>query len=531
MARTFDETLRDITKDYLARINPDNPPSPAKIKADILDATRLQIQLENTNRDKGDKWKVPNKLYPIQIAEIMLHLYKIIRIDFSGMVTSDEYDMLGLYQTEGPDIGIYCTYKSQFSKMIHLYDYTITTKGIEEVFNALMIYAPRKKRCTERDLSAVNNGIFDFKNKVLLPFSPEYVFTAKSRVDYNPNATNVVIRNNDDNTDWDVESWIQDLFDDPELANLIWELLGAILRPNVSWDKSAWFLSDTGNSGKGTLCELMRNLAGEGSFTSIPLAKFSKDFNLELLITANSIIVDENSVGICIDQAEAFKAAVTGDVILADRKFKTPVAIKFRGMIIECVNEIPRLKDRSESLMRRLLLVPFKKCFTGAERKYIKNDYLHRKEVLEYVLFKVMNMDNYELSNPTACKEMMGEFRVNNDPVAQFVEEILNECKWDLLPNQFLYDLYLAWHKENCPNSIALNKSHFLRDIRRVLEKSPVWDCPVAAVSVGTKMNEAEPLIKRYELEKWFNPSYKGTEVEKICHPELAKSYRGILRR
>ena len=92
------------------------------------------------------------------------------------------------------------------------------------------------------------------------------------------------------------------------------------------------------------------------------------------------------------------------------------------GMIIECVNEIPRLKDRSESLMRRLLLVPFKKCFTGAERKYIKNDYLHRKEVLEYVLFKVMNMDNYELSNPTACKEMMGEFRVNNDPVAQFVE-------------------------------------------------------------------------------------------------------------
>ena len=58
MARTFDETLRDITKDYLARINPDNPPSPAKIKADILDATRLQIQLENTNRDKGPKQTV-----------------------------------------------------------------------------------------------------------------------------------------------------------------------------------------------------------------------------------------------------------------------------------------------------------------------------------------------------------------------------------------------------------------------------------------------------------------------------------------
>ena len=531
MARTLDETLRESTRDYLAKIDPDNPPSPAQIKADILDATRLQVQLENVGRTKGDQWKIPNKLYPIQIAEIMLHLYKIIRIDFAGMVSGEDYDMLGLYQTEGSDIGIYGTDKSQFAKVIHLYDYTITRKGIDEVLSSLKTYAPRKQRCMERDLIAVNNGIFDFKNKVLLPFSPEYVFTAKSRVDYNPNAINVVIHNNDDNTDWDVESWIQDLFDDPELAELTWELLGAILRPNVPWNKSSWFISDTGNNGKGTLCELMRLLAGEGTYASIPLTAFSKEFHLEPLIKANAVIVDENSVGIFIDSADNFKAAVTGDVILANRKQKTPVALRFRGMIIECVNEIPRVRDRSVSFMRRLLFVPFKKCFTGAERKYIKYDYLHRKEVLEYVLFKVMQMDNYELSNPTACKEMMGEFRVNNDPVAQFVEEILPECKWDLLPNQFLYDLYSAWHKENCPGSSPLSKKTFLRDIRRVLDKSNVWDCPEVAVKVGQKMNAAEPLIMRYKLENWTNPTYKGDDVEKICHPELSSSYRGIHRR
>ena len=94
MARTLDETLRESTRDYLAKIDPDNPPSPAQIKADILDATRLQVQLENVGRTKGDQWKIPNKLYPIQIAEIMLHLYKIIRIDFAGMVSGEYY---GLY--------------------------------------------------------------------------------------------------------------------------------------------------------------------------------------------------------------------------------------------------------------------------------------------------------------------------------------------------------------------------------------------------------------------------------------------------
>ena len=129
----------------------------------------------------------------------------------------------------------------------------------------------------------------------------------------------------------------------------------------------------------------MRRLAGEGTYASIPLTAFFQEFHLEPLIKANAVIVDENSVGIFIDSADNFKAAVTGDVILANRKQKTPVALRFRGMIIECVNEIPRVRDRSVSFMRRLLFVPFKKCFTGAERKYIKYDYLHRKEVLEYV--------------------------------------------------------------------------------------------------------------------------------------------------
>ena len=401
----------------------------------------------------------------------------------------------------------------------------------KEVMRALRSMVPRAKRTKNPNLVPVNNGIFDYDTKTLLPFSPDYVFLSKCRVNYNPNAVNVNIHNPEDNTDWNVEDWMFELSDDKDVTNLLWQILGATIRPYVNWNKAAWFYSTTGNNGKGTLCELMRELVGEGSYASVSLSDMNKDFALESLIHSTSVIVDENDVGTYIDKAANLKALITHDVVQINRKFKQMIPFRFHGFMVQCLNEMPRVKDKSDSFYRRQIFIPFKKTFTGRERKYIKNDYLHRKEVLEYVLFKVMNMDNYELSNPTACKEMMGEFRVNNDPVAQFVEEILNECKWDLLPNQFLYDLYLAWHKENCPNSIALNKSHFLRDIRRVLEKSPVWDCPVAAVSVGTKMNEAEPLIKRYELEKWFNPSYKGTEVEKICHPELAKSYRGILRR
>ena len=255
--------------------------------------------------------------------------------------------------------------------------------------------APRVKRCSERNLIAVNNGIFDFDTKTLMPFTPDKVFTSKSRVDYNPNAKNVVIHNDEDGTDWDVESWMNTLSDDKGVVTIPWQILGAIIRPNVSWNKACFMYSESGNNGKGTLCALMRQLVGEGRYASIPLKDFGKDFMLEPLIRATSVIVDENDVGTYIDKAANLKAVITGDTIQVNRKFKQPISFKFKGFMVQCLNEMPRVKDKSDSFYRRQLFIPFTKCFTGAERKYIKDDYLKRKEVVEYVMYKVLNMNYY----------------------------------------------------------------------------------------------------------------------------------------
>lgn len=131
--------------------------------------------------------------------------------------------------------------------------------------------------CTDNpDYVAVNNGIYDYKNKVLMDFSPEFVFTNKCRVNYVENAANPVISNDDDGTDWDVVSWMNELSDEPGVVNLLWEIMGAMIRTNVPWNKTVWFYSTLGNNGKGTLCTLMRNLCGAGAWASIPLKMFSK---------------------------------------------------------------------------------------------------------------------------------------------------------------------------------------------------------------------------------------------------------------
>ena len=219
MARTLNETIQIATDDALALVDPANPPRPLDLEADILSAQSQVISLENMSRSKEERQPIPKCLAPFQIARILMHIYPIVRIVTGGSGIDPEFDLLALYDAEQ---GVYVTDDIAFRRLIREYDRQITKRGIDEVMLALKDWAPRVTRTMDQDLIAVNNGIFDFRTKELMPFSPEYVFLAKSRVNYNPDAVNTPIHNPEDGTDWDVESWIDELSDDPEVVDLIW---------------------------------------------------------------------------------------------------------------------------------------------------------------------------------------------------------------------------------------------------------------------------------------------------------------------
>lgn len=158
--------------------------------------------------------------------------------------------------------------------------------------------------------------------------------------------------------------------------------------------------------------------------------------------------------------------------------------------MIQCVNELPKLRDKSESMYRRLLVIPFDKRFQGCERKYIKDDYLNRQDVLEYVLYRVLaETDYYELAEPDACSALLDDFRVANDPLRQFADEIFLAASWHLLPCKFLYDLYRHWFQRNQPSGRMLGRNAFYESIeglaenragscRSVFEAPGVWIFP-----------------------------------------------------
>lgn len=538
------QVLIDITEGYLESIDRNNPPQPYEITEAVIEKIVNTYTLRNAafvGKDAAQlKWRIPDALEPVQIAKILAYMHTIKKVSCTGNAADSEYDLLAMYQEDGPEKGIYSTQDVVMEKLMREYQPTITTPQIREVKSALTTMVPRVTRCDEKNLVPVNNGIFDYDTKQLLPFSPDKVFLTKCRVDYVPNAVSPVIHNAGDNTDWELEQWMRDLSDDPGVPELLWEIIGAAIRPNVRWDKSAWFYAQDGNNGKGTLCALIRNICGDGNHTALKLDDFSKDFALEPLIRVSAIITDENEMDVYLDKVANLKAIITNDTIQVNRKFKTAIAYQFKGFMIQCVNSMPKIKDKSDSFYRRQLCVPFRKCFTGKVRRYIKDDYLCRKEVLEYALWRVMNMNYYELSEPDACKMMLSEYKETNDPMRQFWNEFEERFVWDLLPFTFLYDLYKVWIKSNAPESKIPSKTGFTNSLANVVAGSTEWAMPEKGPDGkyrqkrrGKLMDKGEPIIGKYKLENWMDKSYKGYDGDQRYRPNpatLQNSYRGLIR-
>ena len=539
MAHTYNDVLR-VTKNILDGYQTTGAPSPDIVEETVLAGIATAFKLENAMRDKGEKWPIPQTLPPVVVAQIMARLYPIYTVCTGDESNERQYDLLAIYQTEGKHKGIYSTDEDDFRALAYKYCYTLQDRAFKELLIYLRTMVPRIVPTRASNLIAVNNGVFDYDTKQLMPFDPKYVFLSKSSVDYVPGSKNVVIHNPNDNTDWDVESWIKELSDDSEVCELLWQLIGAVIRPNVPWNKFACFYSETGNNGKGTFCELLRAICGDGNCVSIPIAELGKEFALEPLVRSSAIIVDENDVGTFVDKAANLKAIVTGDVVRINRKFKSIVPFRFRGFMVQCLNEMPRVKDRSDSFYRRQLFIPFEKTFTGVERKYIKNDYLRRPEVLQYVLYKVLHDTNYyNLSEPEACLRALDEYKQFNDPIRQFADEILHKARWELLPWSFLYDLYKAWLPANVPGGGQVAKQKFKKDLWGIVQKEyPEWTGtnPNDLVWSKGRMTEPEPLIDKYNLTDWMNPTYaaKGSMNSKArcTFPTIfqSTSYRGLLR-
>lgn len=459
------------------------------VEAELLNATNIGVKEWNNFCGDGRKMKVLNNLTDYQIAQILIKLHHATRVALAGLTHKTIYDALCVYDDDETSLnyGVYVSDPDDINPFITHYCPSIKKNERECVWAKLrdctLLEGLRVAATDDPDLVPLNNGIFNYTTKELLPFSDNYVFLSKSHVNYVKDAPNPGIMNPDGST-WDVEQFFVSLApDDPEMVDALWKATGSTLRPNVSWDRAYILYSEKGSNGKGTLCQVQSDLVGESSVCPLGISDFSKGkFALDTLPGTQVNICDENHVKDYVKDLRAYKAAITGDLLTIEKKFQNKFSFRWHGVSWQCTNDLIRTQDTTESFYRRLLMFHFKQTFKGeSENKAIKDDYLRRPEVLEYIVFKVLTVipDYYAVPEPQSCKELKEEYKEKSNPVRQFADELFSGATFNWFSSDLVYFMYRNWYKKYVSErKDCLDQKNLVNQLKTILDEGlyPNWE-------------------------------------------------------
>lgn len=497
----------------------------------LLRKKQEHVELENAGKKARHQRVVPDMLDFDETAIAIIHRVPIFNIQMSK---GGDETLLGAYHQEGLHKGTYDTNPRYLRELVDNISPKYTSYYFQETLEKMEIIVPTVLQTTEPHLVPVLNGIYNKKTKELEPFSSEYIYLSKIHTKYNEKAKNPTYTHAD-GVKWDVESWMLSIAsNDPEIELLLWEVIADFIQSNYTRNKSIFLYSEKGNNGKGTYGELLESVVGGQNVAHLSVQDFKHEFLKETLIGTVGNIAHENDVDDYIDSVRDFKATVTGDNIIINRKYEKPISYQFKGTNIQMFNGLPRTRDKSESFYRRILLVPFLQSFTNnGERVDIKDEFIHKNEVHEYVLKKALHLDFNEFTVPKISNELLGRYKEDNNPVIDFWNEFEDEFQWTLLPSGFIYDLFTAYYQRVNPTGRVMSRQSFLGQLRVYLDaEGSDWIDKTdrnSKVRVSKRMDADEPLITEYNLENWLNKSYRGNDLSKLRNFKRRKTYRGFV--
>ncbi len=540
-----------IEKTTITYINSHQPlPDEIACSYEVVEEINNETQSENKNRPDTNKLRYFKDIPDLAVAMLIAAREDVALIapgDKSqtnrevNMTDEQRFQLpVGIYQYNGDNEGVWEVSNDPlgaFGILVEKYKPGATKKTKQEIFILVKRRLRIVRKCVIPHYVPVNNGIWDMESKILFPFSEDLVFTSKLHTNLNLAAVNPVISTPDG--DWDVDTFFDEL-GSPGFVKSILEVIQAACLPLAPRNKMVLFYNTAGNNGKGTICQMIRNLLGEDVVISIPIDEFSVKFALADLPHAIAIITDENNTNSFSKGLGNLKAVITGDVVKVEQKYEKSYNFAYRGIVIQCLNDMINGNDKSGSFKRRLHIIPFENCFTGKEKRYIKERLIYRTDVLEYILKMVLVDMDYreEFTETSATKAALELYTKTTNSVVAFLEEILPECKWDLLPaTDFLYSAFKSWYREVSPSGKVIGRNDFIDSVKEFIATDEnmklEWEWTDSTRSKGyIDCDKKEPLLDRYDLTAFMDNTF-GAYVNRefVYEYRLKEKYSGLKRR
>ena len=340
---------------------------------------------------------------------------------------------------------------------------TLKKRQRNEVLDYLLLRCRSSEPCSF-DYIAFNNGIYNIATDTLDPFNPDIIITNKIPHNYNRDAKSPL-----------VDKVLDKLScNDREVRYLLEEAAGACLyRSNtLGGGKMIVLLGDKSN-GKSTFIDILKAMLGEPNYSTLDVSEIKDRFSTAMLYGKTANLGDDISDGY-IGDASQLKKIITGNTMKAERKGQDPFDFTPYCTMICSANDMPRIKDSTGAVQRRLLIVPMNANFQKTDPDYDPTiTYkLQQEENIEYFIQLALTglsevMANKGFTEPKRVKEELQNYEQENNPILAFLGECDTESEIINEPTNLVYRKYEVFCTEN--GLVAGSKITFSKRINAAL--------------------------------------------------------------
>jgi putative DNA primase/helicase len=356
--------------------------------------------------------------------------------------------------------GVYVSAEDEIESAMIKHISNLNKTKRKEVLSYLDLLIRDNHREASSNLIAFKNGVYNIIDDSFVDFSPQIVITNMIPWDYNPAAENDL-----------VDSTIDKIScNDPEIRALLEECVGYCFYRRNELGK-AFILTGEGANGKSTFIDMIKTMLGDENIASLDLKELGDRFKTAELFGKLANVGDDIGDEF-IANASVFKKLVTGERVSVERKGQDPFEFNNYSKFLFSANSIPRMRDKTGAVQRRLTIIPFEARFTKEDddfRPFIKYDLREQTAVERLILIGIEGLKrviaNNAFTKATKVDVAMKEYEEENNSIISFV----NEFGLENIENEPTKNIYAAYSEYCFVNGLkeAYSNISFSKQIQK----------------------------------------------------------------
>lgn len=376
---------------------------------------------------------------------------------FAQYLVSDKHiakinDQLHIFKDGYYQVGYEIIQKSMIELIPNLKD-----AQRKEVLKYLELIAPVKEVASANYIG-FRNGVYNIVNDTLEPYSPEIVITNKIPHDYNPNAYSELAD----------KTLNKIACNDNQVRALFEEYIGYNFYRRNELGKAFIFTGDKSN-GKSTFLDIMTHILGTNNTSALDIKELSDRFSTAMMFGKLANIGDDIGDDFLQGNAVAtFKKIVTGNRVKAERKGQDPFEFNPYVKLTFSANDMPKMRDKTGAVIRRLVMIPCDATFTKDDpdyRPFIKYELIEQEPIEYFIRIGIEGLkrvlENNAFTESDKCNERLKDYELENDNFLQFIDGMTV----DDFVNKVTSDVFLRYTSSLTGSQQSINKFSFSKRI------------------------------------------------------------------